>query len=165
MTGWDFFLIPISKEDRKINIEREFAALNEILEEEQLRPKNKTFNWPVGRPRLESQIDLLKLKVEKMKPNIKPTKVRGPYTNWFTLTFWLIFYKAIKQHPNITEAWSFFRSIYRNYEMFLVSMTNYLRALCGNDFIQMQIWRRPINIVSIWYIFSQNCTTMPNLRI
>ena len=33
--------IPISKEEGEMDIEREFAALNERLEEEQLRPKNQ----------------------------------------------------------------------------------------------------------------------------
>ena len=49
-----------------MDFKREFAALNERLEEEQLRPKNETFKWPVGRPRLEEQTMLLKPKVEKM---------------------------------------------------------------------------------------------------
>jgi hypothetical protein len=39
----DFVFIHITKEEREMDIEREFAALNERLEEEQLRPKNETF--------------------------------------------------------------------------------------------------------------------------
>ena len=38
----DFAFIPISKEEREMDIKRELAALNERLEEEQLRPKNET---------------------------------------------------------------------------------------------------------------------------
>ena len=56
---------------------------------------------------------LMKPKVERMKPIIKPKKVRGSYTNWFTPTLWPPIYKAVKQHRNITEAWSFLRSAYR----------------------------------------------------
>jgi hypothetical protein len=108
----DFAFIHITKEEREMDIEREFAALNERLEE-QLRPKNETFKWPVGRPRLERQTVLLKPKVEKMKPNIKPTRVRGSYTNWFTPTLWPPIYKDVKQHRNITDAWSFLRSAYK----------------------------------------------------
>ena len=82
---------------------------------------------------------LTKPKVERMKPIIKPKKVRGSYTNWFTPTLWPPIYKAVKQHRNITKAWSFFRSAYRKLGDFLVSMTIYLRALCGNGFIRMKI--------------------------
>jgi hypothetical protein len=109
----DFAFIPISKEEREMDIEREFVALNERLEEEQQRPKIETFKRPVGRPRLERQAVLLKPKVEKMKPNIKPTNVRGPYTNWFTPTLWPPIYKVVKQHRNIAEAWGFLRSAYK----------------------------------------------------
>jgi hypothetical protein len=48
-----------------------------------------------------------------MKPNIKPTRVRASYTNWFTPTLWPPIYKDVKQHRNITKAWSFLRSSYK----------------------------------------------------
>jgi hypothetical protein len=107
----DFAFIHITKEEREMDIEREFAALNERLEEEQLRPKNETFKRPVGRPRLERQI-------VSLKPNMKPTRVRGSYTNWFTPTLWPPIYKNVKQHRNITEAWSFLRLAYKKLEDF-----------------------------------------------
>lgn len=107
----DFAFIPISKEEKRMD--REFAASNDRLEEEQLRPKNETFKRPVGRPRLERQTILLKPKVEKMKPNFKPTKVIDSHTNWSTHIFWPPIYKVVKQHCNVLAAWSFFRSVYR----------------------------------------------------
>ena len=48
-----------------------------------------------------------------MNPTIKPNKVRGSYTNWFTPILRPSIYKAIKQHRNMIEAWSFFKTLYR----------------------------------------------------
>ena len=84
----DFSLSPTSKEEREMDIERAFATLNERLQEEQSRPKKETFKRLVGRPWKERQVMLLKPKVERMKPIIKPKKVRDSYTNWFTPTLW-----------------------------------------------------------------------------
>ena len=109
----DFAFNSISKEEREMDIEREFAALSERLHEEQSRPKNETFKRPKGRPRKEGQTMLLKPKVERMKPIIKPKKVKGSYTDWFTLSLWPPIYNDIKQHRNITKAWSLLRSTYR----------------------------------------------------
>ena len=77
----DFAFNFVSKEEREMVIERNFAALSERLHEEQSRPKKETFKQQVGRPRKERQAMLLKPKVERMKPIIKPKKVRGLYTN------------------------------------------------------------------------------------
>ena len=38
----DFSFIPISKEEREMDIEREFAALSERLQEEQSRPQKRS---------------------------------------------------------------------------------------------------------------------------
>ena len=51
----DFAFIPISKEEREMDTEKEFAALIERLQEEQLRPKKETFKRPIGRPRRDKQ--------------------------------------------------------------------------------------------------------------
>ena len=47
--------IPISKQEREMNIEREFAALSERLQKEQSRSKNETFKRLVGRPRRDKR--------------------------------------------------------------------------------------------------------------
>jgi hypothetical protein len=60
----DFASIPISKEEREMDTEIEFAALSERLQEKELRPKKKTFKRPLGRPRKERRAMLLKPKVE-----------------------------------------------------------------------------------------------------
>ena len=49
-----------------------------------------------------------------MKPTIKPNKVKGSYTNWFTLILQPLVYKVVKLPHNISEAWSFSRPAYRN---------------------------------------------------
>ena len=60
---------------------------------------------------------LLKPKVEMMKLSYQAKKVKGSYTNWFTPTLWPPIYKVVKQHRNITEAWSSLRSAYRKREV------------------------------------------------
>ena len=144
----DFVFIPISKEERKMDIEREFVALNERLLEKQSRPKNEPFKWLVGKYRKEKQTVLLKPKVERMKPSIKPKKIRGSHTNWFTPTLRPPIYKVvnivISQSRGVFWGW-----FIEKLEIFFVFMTIYLRAIRENGFIRMKIWRRPINVVSI----------------
>ena len=73
-----------------------FAALNKKLQEKKSRSKKKTFKQPIRRPRKKKQTVLLKPNVERLKPIIKPKKVKGSYTNWFTHALWPFIYNVVK---------------------------------------------------------------------
>ena len=78
----DFAFVIITREEREVEIEKEFSALNQRWEREQSRPIKEIFKWPVDRPK-QTETTLLKPKVEKMKVSMGTKKVRGSYTNWF----------------------------------------------------------------------------------
>ena len=104
------FFIPISKEERLINAEKDFETLHERLEEEHALSK-VVFKRPVGRPKKELKAMLLKPKVEPMKKTTK--KVRGPYTNWFTPTLWPPIFAAMKQFRSAQGAVDYLRAAWR----------------------------------------------------
>lgn len=64
------FIIPITKEEKKISTQKDFATVSERLENERTMPM-ETFMRPMERPKKELQAMLLKLKVELMKPTTK----------------------------------------------------------------------------------------------
>jgi hypothetical protein len=107
----DFFF-SISKEERDKDVEREFANLDTRLEKEHAIAKEKEIiKRPVGRPRKEQVVELLRPTSLPMKPTRK--KVRGHYHNWFTPTLWPPIFVVVKQHRNIQEALNFLRCAYR----------------------------------------------------
>jgi hypothetical protein len=108
------FFTLISKVERERNAEREFANLHERLENERANTKEEITKRPVGRPKKEKVAELLHPIVVPMKPASKSTKkVRGHYQNWFTPKLWLPIFIAVKQHPNLQEAFDFLRFAYR----------------------------------------------------
>jgi hypothetical protein len=64
----------------------------------------------VGRPRKDTEVVLFKPKI-KSTPSTK--NIRGPYTNWFTLSFWPPIYVVMKQHSNIFSALKYLRGASR----------------------------------------------------
>ena len=99
----DFAFVSITREERGVEIEKEFSTLNQRLEREQSRPIKEIFKQPVDRPRQMERV-LLKPKVEKMKRSVGTKKVRGSYTNWFTPILWPPIFNAMKQHRSIGGA-------------------------------------------------------------
>ena len=88
-----------------MDIEREFVALSEIARGA-IKAQKEMFKRPIGKPRKKIQKVLL-------KSTIKLNNVRGSYTNSFISILWPPIYKVVKQHYNITEAWSLLRSTYK----------------------------------------------------
>ena len=76
----DFVFVPITREERAVEIEKEFSSLDQRSEEECSRPGKEILERPVGRPK-KTKMVLLKPKLEKMK---RSGNVRGSYTNLFT---------------------------------------------------------------------------------
>ena len=110
----DFAFVSITREKREVKIEKEFSTLNQRLERKQSRPIKENFKPLVGRPR-QTETVLLKPKVEKMKRTVGTKKVRGSYTNRFTLILWPLIFNAMKQHRSIGGVWNFLRSAYRKF--------------------------------------------------
>ena len=104
----DFIFISITREERAVEIEKEFSSFDEKLEEDRLKPGKEILKQPVGRPK-KTEMVLLKPKLEKMK---RSGNVRGSYTNWFTPVLWPPIFNAMKQHRCIARALSFLRATY-----------------------------------------------------
>ena len=104
----DFAFVPITREERAVEIEKELSSLDQRLEEERSRPGKEILKRPMGRPK-KTEMVLLKPKLENMK---QLGNVRGSYTNWFTPVFWPPIFNAIKQHRCIAGALSFLRAAY-----------------------------------------------------
>ncbi len=63
----------------------------------------------MGRPKKNTEAVLFKPKTK----SIASTKnVRGPYTNWFTLSLWPPIYVVMKQHQNILNALKYLKGAY-----------------------------------------------------
>jgi hypothetical protein len=104
------FFTRISKEERSVYVNKEFATLSEELDKESaMSKKEEVVKRPVGRPRKERESTLFQPKVVP----IKKKKVRGHYTNWFSPKFWPPIHVAMKQHRNYADALGFLRSAYR----------------------------------------------------
>ncbi len=73
--------------------------------------EKEIFKRLVGRPKKDTKAVLFKAKI-KSTPSTK--KVRGPYTNWFTPSFWPPpIYATMKQHRNIFRALKYLRATCR----------------------------------------------------
>ena len=105
----DFAFVSITREERAVEIEKEFSSLDQRLEEERSKPCKEILKRPVVRPK-KTEMVLLKPKLEKMK---RLGNVRGTYTNWFTPILWPPIFNAMKQHRCIAGALSFLRASYR----------------------------------------------------
>ena len=105
----DFTFVSITREERAVEIEKEFSSLDQRLEEERSKPCKEILKRSVVRPK-KTEMVLLKPKLEKMK---RLGKVRGSYTNWFTPVLWPPIFNAMKQHRCIAGALSFLRASYR----------------------------------------------------
>ena len=102
----DFAFVPITREERAVEIEKEFSSLDQRLEEERSRPSKEILKRPVGRPK---KTEMVLLKLEKMK---RSGNIRGSYTNWFTPVLWPLIFNAMKQHRCIAGTLSFLRAAY-----------------------------------------------------
>ena len=105
----DFAFSPVTKEERAVEMEKEFTNLDQRLEVERSKLGKDLLKRPVGRPK-KTEMVLLKPKVEKMK---RTAKVRGSYTNWFTPVLWPPIFNAMRQCRCISTALSFLRAAYR----------------------------------------------------
>ena len=105
----DFAFVPITREERAVEIEEEFSNLDRRLEEKRSRLGKEIMKRPVGRPK-KTKMVLLKPKLEKMK---RLRNVRDSYINWFTPVLWPPIFNAMKQHRCIAGVLSFLRAAYR----------------------------------------------------
>jgi trehalose-6-phosphate synthase len=104
------FFTRISKEERNVNVNKEFATLSAKLNKKSaMSKKEEEVKIPLGRPRKERESTLFQPKVVPMKKK----KVRGRYTNWFSPKLWPLIHAAMKQHQNYADALGFLRSAYR----------------------------------------------------
>jgi hypothetical protein len=104
------FFTHISKEEKNVNVNKEFATLSAKLDKEStMTKKEEEVKRPVGRPRKERESIIFQAKVVPMKKK----KVRGRYTNWFSPKLWPPIHVAMKQHWNYADALGFLRFAYR----------------------------------------------------
>ena len=105
----DFAFVPITREERAVEIEKEFLSLDQRLQEDRSRTSKEILKRSVGRQK-KTKMVLLKPKPKKMKQS---GKVRGSYTILFSPVLWPPIFNAMKHHKCIAEALSFLRATYR----------------------------------------------------